>query len=210
MNRYLSVLVLFVLCFSAGYSVLRSNTDEYLIYRDPAAVRNGFDFSHLKGERLQEAVRQRMMSGMILKKSDEGAGISLGHFVFVDDNGEKKSACQAFRKVTLTFEAEGVSIGGDKPQMEVEGRCEASGDMSIINPLFIPMANIVGERPGDGEFQFNQAGVTVRFANVPESWPRMWLLKSVKLTNEKNSEALVVESREVVKYLGHPVVLSWK
>lgn len=203
-------MALFILCFGAGYTMLRTNTDTYLIDRDPAAVKNGFDFSHLKGERLQEAVRQRMMGGMVLKKNAEGAGISLGHFLFVDDNGEKKSACQAFSKVTLTFEAEGISIGGDKPQMEVEGRCTASNDMGTINPLFIPMANIVGERPGDGEFQYNQSGVVVRFANVSEAWPKMWLLKSVKLMNEKNSEALVVDSGEVAKYLGHPVVLSWK
>lgn len=211
MKKYFGVFAFFTLCFGAGYTMLRANTDQYFIERDPAAVRSGFDFSHLKGERLQDAVKQRLMAGLTLKKDTQGAGISLGHFVFIDERGEKKMACQAFGKVSFTFEAEGVSVGGDKPQMEVEGRCENSADMAMINPLFIPVANILGERPGDGEFQFNQgSGITVRFANLPESWPKMWLLKSVKLVNEKNSEALVVESDEVARYLGHPVVLSWK
>jgi hypothetical protein len=211
MNKYFSVFAIFTLCFVAGFSILRANTDEYFIDRDPAAVKNSFDFSHLRGERLQEAVRQRLMTGLQLKKEEGGMGIALGHFVFVDESGQKKPACQAFGKVALTFEAEGVSVGGDKPQMEVEGRCEHSSDLTMINPLFVPVAKIMGERPGDGEFQFNQgSGVTIRFANLPEAWPRMWLLKSVKLVNEKSSEALVVESDEVARYLGHPMVFNWK
>lgn len=211
MKKYFSVFAFFTLCFVMGFSILRANTDEYYIDRDPAAVKNVFDFSHLKGERLQEAVRQRMMTGLVVKKDADGARFSFGHFVFVDEMGQKKPACQAFGKVAITFEAEGVSVGGDKPQMEVEGRCEHSNDLAMINPLFVPVAKILGERPGDGEFQFNQgSGVTIRFANLPEAWPRLWLLKSVKLVNEQNAEALVIESDEVAKYLGHPVVLSWK
>lgn len=211
MNKYFNVFALFTVCFVAGFSLLRFTTDDSYIDRDPAAVKNGFDFSHLQGQRLHEAVRQRLMAGLILQKEADGAGIGLGHFVFVDASGTKKPACQAFGKIALTFEAEGVSVGGDKPQMEIEGRCEHSSDLATINPLFVPVAKILGERPGDGEFQFNQgSGVTIRFANVPEAWPRMWLLKSVKLVNEESSEALVVESDEVAKYLGHPMVFNWK
>ncbi|MBV2169659.1 MAG: hypothetical protein KUL82_13220 [Bdellovibrio sp.] len=201
---------LFILCFVVGYSVIYCTTDQAQVNRDPAAVRNNFDFSHLNGEKLHEAVKQRLLTGLELRKTPAGTGIGLGHFVFVDDRGQKKLACQEFGKVFLSFEAEGVSVAGEKPVMEIEGRCEYSPDMTKISPLFVPVAKILGERPGDGEFQFNEgAPVTVRFSNLPEEWPRTWLLKSVKLFNEKASEALVIESDEVARHLGHPMVLSW-
>lgn len=208
---YGGVFVLFLICFMAGYAAIQMSPNYYKAHRDPAAIKNNFDFSHLKGEQLHEAVRQRLLSGLELRKNPEGAGIGLGHFVFVNANGEKKLACQEFGKVSLSFEAEGVSVAGDKPIMEVEGRCEFSPDMTRINPLFLPVAKILGEHPGDGEFQFKEgSGVTVRFTNLPEVWPRLWLLKSVKLLNERQSEALVIESDEVARVLGHPVVLSWQ
>lgn len=210
MRKFYGVFSLFILCFVVGYSVIYCTTDQAQVNRDPAAVRNNFDFSHLNGEKLHEAVKQRLLTGLELRKTPAGTGIGLGHFVFVDDRGQKKLACQEFGKVFLSFEAEGVSVAGEKPVMEIEGRCEYSPDMAKISPLFVPVAKILGERPGDGEFQFNEgAPVTVRFSNLPEEWPRTWLLKSVKLFNEKASEALVIESDEVARHLGHPMVLSW-
>ncbi|KHD88078.1 MAG: hypothetical protein OM95_11200 [Bdellovibrio sp. ArHS] len=210
MRKFYGIFALFVLCFVFGYGHMHFNTDKPPIYRDPAAIRNNFDFSHLRGDKLNEAVKQRLLTGMEFRKTPTGAGIGLGHFVFVNENGEKRLACQEFGTVSISFEAEGVSVAGDKPLMEVEGRCEFSPDMSKINPLNIPIAKIVGERPGDGEFQFNEGSmITVRFTNLPEEWPRTWLLKSVKLVNEKQSEALVIESDEVARYLGHPMVFSW-
>lgn len=210
MRKFYGVFVLFALTFAAGYSVISYTTDVVPVNRDPAAVKTGFDFSHLSGPKLQEAVKQRLLTGLELKKGSGGAAIGLGHFVFINNSGEKKLACQEFGKISLTFEAEGVSVGGDKPEMELEGRCEYSQDMAKISPLFLPITKILGERPGDGEFQFNEgSALTVRFTNLPEDWPRIWLLKSVKLINQKDSEVLTVESDEVAKYLGHPMVLNF-
>ncbi|WII72670.1 hypothetical protein QJS83_02150 [Bdellovibrio sp. 22V] len=210
MRKFFGVFALFTLGFVSGYTAIYFTTDFSQIARDPAAIKNSFDFSHLTGDKLHEAVKQRLLGGLEMKKNAKGAAFSLGHFVFVDPRGEKKLACQEFGKVFFSFEAEGVSVAGEKPLMEVEGRCEFSNDMAKINPLFIPVAKIMGERPGDGEFQFNEgSAITIRFANLPEEWPKTWLLKSVKLMNEKESEALVVESDEVAQILGHPMVFTW-
>lgn len=210
MRKFWGVLGLFAISFAAGFTLLKFTTDEAQSLRTPAAVRNNFDFSHLRGEKLDVAIKQRLLAGLEFRKSSSGLGIGLGHFVFLDARGEKKLACQEFGKVSLSFEAEGVTIGGEKPVMEVEGHCEFSPDMARINPLYVPVAKIVGERPGDGEFQFNEGSrVTVRFSNLPEEWPRTWLLKSVKLTNEGTAQGVVVESAEVARILGHPMVLNF-
>jgi len=210
MQRFVGIFGLFFVCLGVGYALMHYTTDPYQVNRDPAAVRNSFDFSHLSGEKLHEAAKQRLLSGFEMKKGPEGASFALGHFVFVNAQGEKKFACQEFSKVSLIFEAEGVSVAGDRPSMEVEGHCEFSKDMAKINPLLLPIAKIMGEKPGDGEFQFNENNaVIVRFTNVPEEWPHTWLLKSVKLKGENNSQALTVESDEVARILGHPLVLNF-
>ncbi len=209
MQKFVGVFGLLFVCFGVGYSVVHFNTGTTYIDRDPAAVRTGFDFSNLSGDKLQDAVKQRLVTGFELKKSSEGSGFSLGHFVFVDQNGMKKYACEEFSKVSLVFEAEGVSVSGEKPSMEVEGSCEYSKDMAKINPLWLPIAKITGERPADGEFQFNEgSGTVVRFANLPDYWPKTWLLKTVRMRNLNNSD-LVIQSNEVAHYLGHPIVVTF-
>ncbi|WP_413585691.1 hypothetical protein [Bdellovibrio sp. HCB274] len=209
MQKYVGVFGLFFVCFVAGYALVYKNTEFTSISRDPAAVRAGYDFSHLSGENLQDAVKQRLVSGFELKKAPGASGLSLGHFVFVDQYGQRKLACQEFAKVSFVFEAEGVSVSGEKPSMEVEGACEYSNDMAKINPLWVPIAKILGENPADGEFNFNEGNaVTVRFANLPDHWPKTWLLKSVRMKNV-NSSDLTIESNEVARYLGHPIVVNF-
>ncbi|MGZ3773532.1 MAG: hypothetical protein ACXVCY_00770 [Pseudobdellovibrionaceae bacterium] len=214
MRKFFGAFFLGILSFISGYYLVFKTTHEALNHRDPAAIKSNFDFSNLRGEKLFSAVKQRVLNGLEFKKSsvDKAArtGISLGHFVFSNDHGEKLLGCQAFSKVSLSFEAEGVSVAGAKPLMEIEGRCEFSSDLTKINPLYLPVAKILGERPGDGEFEFNEGSkVTVRFTNLPEEWPKTWLLKSVKLLNDKTAASVLIEQDEVAKYLRHPMVLSF-
>lgn len=208
MKRFMGIFGLFIFCFSIGYFLLKNQSN--FAGRDPAAIKGKFDFSGLQGEQLNRAVKQRVLMGLRLQKTPDGTGISLGHFVFTDTRGEKKLACREYAQVSLIFEAQGSSVDGEKPEMELEGQCHFSPDMSLIDPLFLPVAKIVGESPSDGEFQFNNGSrVTVKFVNVAEEWPRTWILKSVKLIGNKGTQDLVIGSDEVGQYFGHPIVLSW-
>lgn len=209
MRKFYGVLGLFAVCFIGGYFAMFYTTDVNSVNRDPAAVRNNFDFSHLQGASLQEAVKQRLIAGFEVQKAEEGTGISLGHFAFTNDDG-KKLGCQEYETVTLRFEAEGVVVSGDSTVMEIEGRCEFSSDLAKINPLVVPFQKIMGEHPGDGEFKFNTSRpVVVRFTNLSDAWPTKWILKSVKLSGPQNNQGLTVDSSEISKYLGHPVVLTF-
>ncbi|MGZ3818200.1 MAG: hypothetical protein ACXWRZ_16180, partial [Bdellovibrio sp.] len=168
--------LLLLVCFVSGYFLVYYNSGEALLKRDPAAIKNSFDFSNLRGEQLFSAAKQRLLAGLELARSLPGkpaeARIGLGHFIFTNNKGEKRLACQEFQKVAFSFEAEGVSIAGEKAIMEIEGQCEFSIDMTKINPLALPIARILGETPGDGEFEFNEGSkVTVRFTNLPDQWP---------------------------------------
>ncbi|HWU42456.1 MAG TPA: hypothetical protein VN132_03425 [Bdellovibrio sp.] len=210
MRKFAGICGVFLVSFAVGYFYLTYTTEVKEVDRIPAAIRSTYDFSNLTGEKLEEAVKQRLIVGFEIKKSPEGTGFGLGHFVYQNNKGEKVWACQKFGRVVLTFIAEGSSVAGDKPSMELEGVCETSKDLTKINPLFLPITKILSEKPGDGEFQFNEGHpVKVRFANLPESWPHTWLLESVKLYSDLTTESFIVESNDVAKYLGHPLVLSF-
>jgi hypothetical protein len=211
MSKKLSqTFALFFLCFGAGYAVIHFTTPDTGINRDPAAIGKVYDFSHLQGEDLNTAVKRRLLAGFEVLKENGDQGVTLGHFVFVDPQGEKKFACQEFNKVTLTFIADGVAVGGEAPEMQVEGACEFSSDITKINPLWIPVAKILNEKVGDGEFQYNQGkAITLRFSNMPEQWPHTWLLRSVELRKDNTAEAVTIQSEELTKYVGHPTVLKF-
>lgn len=210
MTQMYRVAALFCFCFLTGFAVIHFTSMDSQASRDPASIGKVYDFSHLSGDELRTAVKKRLMAGFDIHRVDGEQEVALGHFMFVDASGEKKFACQEFNKISLVFEAEGVSVSGEASKMEVEGQCAYSGDISKIDPLYIPVAKILGEKSLDGEMQFNDHhAVTLRFTNLPEEWPRTWILKQVQLKKDGSPEAFTVESDEVARYVGHPTVLKF-
>lgn len=181
------------------------------IHRDPAAVRQVYDFSSLTGSELTHAMKKRLLNGANVIRVQESLGIELGHFALAKLTGEKILACQEFARVTLRFEADGIAVSGERPVMEVEGACEFSADMTKINPVLIPVDKVLAEKPGDGEIQYREGkGVTLRFHGVPEEWPTRWLLTSVRLSNPNEQKELLVDANEVSQILGRPMMVNFK
>lgn len=210
-KKLLQGIAFFGFCFVTGYAIIHyTSTESFQINRDPAAIGKIYDFSNLKGEEFRTAVKQRLLAGFVVEKRGGLQGISAGHFVFVDPTGQKKFACQEFDKVSMTFIAEGMAVAGEQATMQVEGACEFSEEISKINPLWIPVAQIMNEKPVDGEIQFNQGKpITLRFNGLTNEWPQAWILKSVELKKSNSLDTLSVEDGEISKYLGHPVVLRF-
>ncbi len=200
-------LLVFGSFFVAGYVFLVSNTERFIVTRDPAAIRQVYDFSHLRGDALTIAMKERMVTGLEVAKESERVGVGLGHFTFTNHLGEKTLACREFSKMTLSFEAEGVVVNGERPSMEIEGDCQFTDDLTRIEPLYVPAARILGEKPADGEFQFRDKNpVAVRFVNLADEWPRKWILTGVSLTGSK--EKLSIERNELRKLLGYPLLIK--
>lgn len=203
--------LLFVFSFGVGYGIIRQTSDWGPINRDPAAVRQVYDFSNLHGSDLIGAMKKRLLSGASVIRENQSLGVELGHFAMAKITGEKTLACQEFQQVTLRFEAEGIATSGERPVMEVEGACEFTADMTKIHPIFIPVDRILAEKPTDGEIQFREGRpVTLRFHGLPEEWPRHWLLTSVRLTNSVEQRELLVDHAEVNQILGRPVMVNFK
>ena len=181
--------------------------------RDPAAIRRVYDFSQLDGSALDQASKQRLVTGAKVYKSPEEIGIELGHFVVKGADGQKTFACQKYSQIILEFEGDGTASNGEKPTMEVEGTCEiSSADVNSISPLWIPVAKILGEPVADGEFDFRDGHpVKVRFANVFQDWPSEWRLKGVKLINQDDPDKEVsIVDKEIRQFMDHPFVVNFK
>lgn len=202
---------LFMLSFGVGYGIMLHTSEWGPIQRDPAAVRQIYDFSSLTGTDLTEAMKKRILSGASVIREQESLGIELGHFAMAKITGEKTLACQEFEKVILRFEADGVAINGERPVMEVEGPCEFSSDMRKINAIFIPVDRILAEKPADGEIQYRSGRpVTLRFHGMSEEWPTRWLLTSVRLSHTADQKEFLIDAEEVSQILGHPMMVNFK
>ncbi len=208
--RPIFICVLFIFsCFGFGLFLFSKSSFRHEGHRNPAAIRQVFDFSHLRGSALEVAMKQRLVAGLDVIKNDQGFGLSLGHFAFQSDTGENLLGCQAFNKVILLFEAEGTAVNGQKTTMEVEGQCQNSADLAKINPIMIPLARILtNEKPGDGDISYNEGQpISLRFLNVADAWPRKWVLIGVKM--ESPSQRVIIDRGEVAHLLGQPLMVSF-
>lgn len=179
--------------------------------RDPAAIKKVYDFSHLEGTALNYAAKQRLLDGVKMIKDKQDIGVELGHFVIRGEGGAKAFACQRYSKVILTFEGDGVAVGGELPQMEVEGTCEISSDINSIAAVWIPVSRIIGEPVADGEFDFREGHpAKLKFANVSDQWPKTWMLRSVKLVDPSGSHGEVsVPTSELNGIMKKPFVVQF-
>ncbi len=219
--RILAVGVFLFVFFAVGFMVTKNSPQfpqsaeqaSKTSSRDPAAIRKVYDFSQLDGNALDQASKQRLVSGAKMYKEAEEIGIELGHFVLKGADGQKAFACQKYSHIVLQFEGDGSASNGEKPSMEVEGSCEiSSADVNSISPLWIPVAKILGEPVADGEFDFRDGHpVKVRFANVNQEWPTAWRLRGVKLINQSDPEKEVsIVDKEIQQFSDRPFVVNFK
>ncbi len=178
--------------------------------RDPAAIRKGFDFSDLEGTALSAAAKQRLLENVSVVREGGGVAVELGHFVLKGREG-KEFACEHFDKIQIFFEAEGVASSGEKPKMELDGVCEVASDVNRIAPLRIPVDRIVGLTPGDGEMEFFDAQrVALKFENVFDTWPKLWVLKGIRMYNSKQpGEEMAVTTEDIAHLSPTPVLVEW-
>jgi hypothetical protein len=191
---------------AGGSYIVSQSLYRFQTSRDPAAIRQVYDITHLHGSSLDKAMKERMLLGLETFKDDQGFGIGLGHFAFSLDSGEKVLGCRAYEKVILHFEAEGVAVNGEKPTMTVTGKCNYSSDLTKIDPLWIPIAKIFGERPSDGDFSDYDRPVHITFNNMADEWPRKWVLTSMTVQGEKGQ--VDISKYEVGQILGKPFMIN--
>lgn len=204
---HLKKALVFVISFLAGLGFIQL-TDSVLLKRSPAAIRQYYDFTNLRGSALEIALKERVVSNLEIIRENKNLGLKLGHFAFMNNADEKKFGCEEYPKVILQFESDDMAVSGEKSRMEVESDCQASADTTMIETVWIPLDKVYTEKALDGDFQFSEnKPVSIRFSNISDEWPKKWHLIGINL-NGQNSN-LRIDRNEMQKILGHPLVLSF-
>lgn len=191
--------------------VFLSHTSSLMKGRTPAAIRKDLDFSKLSGDELITASQKRLVTAARVILEKETVGVELGHFVTRDENGDRQLACDFYDRMRLRFEADGIATSGEKPALEIEGPCRTSSDITRIEPIWIPVQRILGEKANDMDLTFpDQDGVNFRFRNMSGEWPMRWNLQSVRLYNDRDGGREVSIAGEDLRDLRErPIVLAW-
>lgn len=207
-NKIYSIFLALGVC-TATISYMLSQFGNPGVGRNPAAIHKNYDFSNLSGDNLLKAAKARMLSSLKIQKTDFGSSLSLGHFIFEDNQGFKRYACEYYEKIQVVFEADGVVSSGSSPQMILEGRCAANTeDPSQMSPLFIPVPKIISNSPSDGEYKFSEyENQILQFKDMADSWPELWVLKRVSLS--RGVDELIIPASEVGQIVGRPIVVRF-
>lgn len=207
LNQPYFKIVLFVASFVGGLFIVLTPESPFQS-RKPAAIRPYYDFTNLRGSALEVALKERVVSNLEIVHKDKDVGLTFGHFAFTNAASEKTFGCNEYKNVTLKFESADMAISGEKSRMEIESTCVASADITMIEPIWLPLSKIYTDKPTDGDFQFMEGQKTaVHFTNISDEWPKKWHLIGVKLSNP--SHELSIDRNEMLKILGKPIVLSF-
>lgn len=196
----------FIFSLLIGVWVLFAHSPN-LLGRDPAAIRQHYDFTNLTGTSLDKAMRTQMLAGLNYERVGTDLMLSIGHFAFTNAKGEKKFACEQYQTVSFEFEAEGVVVNGERPSLHLKGPCQGSkSDLAMIDPLRLPIARILAEKPIEGEVDYSDLKSSIAFKNLADEWPSKWILTKISFGESANQ--IQIDRNEIIRYTGHPIVID--
>jgi hypothetical protein len=197
-----------------GGKIFVSNAKYIENVRNPAAIRNVFDYSQFEGEPLKIRSLKRLITGAQVVAHQSQIGIELGHFVTKGEGGRGQLACEYYNRVTLQFEGEGVFEFGEKPVMTVEAPCQVSADINRIETIWIPHVRLMTDnrepaRTIETTYQDN-THVHFKFDNMTSVWPREWTLVSVRLFSDTSEGREVsISKTEIANVVDHPFTIKF-
>jgi hypothetical protein len=200
-------IIVLIFSFAIGQLIIVKTNEKFSVRRDPAAIRQTYDFTNLKGSALDIALKQKMLGDLEVIKTADNFGISFGHFAFSTSDGQKFLGCEYYDKVVAVFEAEGSAVSGQKSTMEISGPCKYSDNLTKIQAALIPIKKIMGDIPQDGEMSFQgEVPVNIKFQNLTDAWPTQWNLITVRM--ESPQFVFIIDRNEISKIMGQPLLIS--
>ena len=139
------------------------------------------------------------------------SGLQLGHFTLRSPAGVSVSVCDLYPKIKLTFVAGDMAVSGDSPEMEITGNCSAADAPGAIEPLLVDAVAVKKSNVTDKALRQPQAqNNSVKFKNVSDTWPRVWILNLIQFVPAQADTAEITIAREQIhQNLGKNVALEW-
>lgn len=196
-----------ILSFAIGQFIIFKTNEKFSVRRDPAAIRQTYDFTNLKGSALDVALKNKMLGELEVVKTADNFGLGFGHFAFSTSDGQTFLGCDYYEKIVIVFESEGSAVGGHKSSMEISGPCRHSENLTKIQPALIPIKKIMAELPQDGEMSFQgDVPVNIKFQNLTDTWPTQWNLITIRM--ESPQYVFIIDRNEISKIMGQPLLIS--
>lgn len=176
-KQKISVFVVLFIAFMFGFSVFIAANKDYFIERDPAAIPGKLmHFNNLTSDQLRAELEGKIKIKPILTAEN----LPSKSIVFT---GLSSQICKSFSEIQIEFSGEGMSVDGEATKMQVVAPCEAGQDPAEIASIILPIQEILKQKPKDAEFTFSGFSGTYKFTSVTDSWPQIWVLRSVHFTN---------------------------
>ncbi|MBC7420428.1 MAG: hypothetical protein H7328_06830 [Bdellovibrio sp.] len=191
----------FILCFGLGISVFFSISEKFDIARDPASIDGKvFQISTLSSEQIKAQLSQKIKVRTTAdgKKSIQFSGFS-------------SALCKTYPEIEMEFQAEGVAVAGETPIMKVTSPCQPGQDPADMAAIFLPIENLLKEKPRSAEYKFAGFVAKVEFKNASDEWPREWVLTKVLFKNNfGNDKSVFFERTLAADHSGeHPIILNF-
>jgi hypothetical protein len=182
--------------------------------RGPASIQKVFDFSYLEGSALQAAAKDRLSSSISITMSEDKAKalITVGNFALKGELDQRDFACGFYDRLTLTFEAEGVSVDGEKPTLIISSGCEVGSNINYLEPISIPVTKLTQQTPSNTEFKFfdSRLPLAIKLVESPPEWPKKWVLRDLTLTHSKlTSRILNLSTSDLSSSRNHTISMNW-
>ena len=176
-KQKISVFVVLFIAFIFGFSVFIAANKDYFIDRDPAAIPGKLmHFNNLNPDQLRAELETKIK----IKPVFTADNLPSKSIVFT---GLSSQICKSYSEIHMEFSGEGMSVDGESTKMRVVAPCEAGQDPAEIASIILPIQEILKQKPKDAEFTFNGFSGTYKFTSVADSWPQVWVLRSVYFTN---------------------------
>lgn len=186
--------------------------------RAPASVRTAKDYIELPASSIKQAAHNQLISMSEILRKDGMIGIQLGHPLLKQDGGYRNFACPAgarpafFDRVELTFIGDGVAQSGEPPQLIVESGCQASEKIEKLEPVWLPMHEIMISEARDKDLQlYGDRPVIIQLKQIPGEWPESWHLAKVRFYPEgRPEEALEFVGQQLREARGSLLSFEYK
>lgn len=176
-KQKISIFVVLFIAFIFGFSFFIAANKDYFIGRDPAAVSGKLlHFNNMNSDQL----RAELESKIKIKPVFTADNLPSKSIVF---SGMSSQICNSYSEIHIEFSGEGMSVDGVATKMLVTAPCQAGQDPAEIAAIILPIQEILKQKPRDAEYSFSGFSGRYHFSSVTDSWPQVWVLRSVQFTN---------------------------
>lgn len=178
--------------------------------RTPAAINRKDIYSQQRPQDPSWVARELLATAEI-KSAKLEAALVLRHFN-IEIAGQRLSFCQAFDRLEVRFEAEGMATNGIRPTLIIDGPCEISKNGNDISPIFIPIADLKGHKASPGaELSFSpHRQFTYQIQNFEGEWPSHWVLTDIRgYKKDQLGQEIKIGRREIYTHSPRPLQMIW-